>query len=267
MELKIALAIVFGVSLLVVLYIFLKKLPQIRIIEPDTAEGGKSKKLKNEIVRQRIERASTRQMERVQRSYVQPVLTGAQNTFRRFAGRLVAAERRYQEKRKQDAAGGMTRELAQEMIAEAKQLVAEEHYDRAEKKLIEVISAHPRNTDAYERLGRLYLKKLDYASAKETFAFLAKIVPKDASVNASLGEVELGLQKPEKALRKFKKAVELSPNNSKYIDFLVESAILANDKVTALDGLKLFEKLNPESKKIDEFKKRIKDINIVKKTK
>ena len=160
MELQIVLAVVFGLSFIVVLWIFFRKLPQIRIIEPDTAEGGKSKKLKNEIVRQRIERASTRQIEKVQRSYVQPMVTGTQNAFRRFAGRLVAAERRYQEKRKQDAAGGMTRELAQEMIAEAKKLINDEQYDRAEKKLIEVISAHPRNTDAYERLGRLYLRKM-----------------------------------------------------------------------------------------------------------
>ncbi len=265
MILQIILLIVFGVSLLVVLAVFIRKLPQVRIIEPDSAEGGKTKRLKNEIVRQRIERASTRQIEKIQRSYIQPLMLGAQNLVRRFAGRLLAVEQRYQEKRKQEAAGGMTRELAQEYIKEAKQLIADEQYDKAEKKLIEVISAHPRHAEAYEKLGRLYLKKRDFESAKETFQFLAKIVPKDASVNASMGEVELGMGQASKALKWFQKAVQLSPNNSRYIDFLIETAILTNDKVVALDGLKTFTSLNPESQKIAEFKKRIKDINILKK--
>ncbi len=265
MDITIILAIIFGIGVLIALIILLRKLPQIRIIEPESAQGGPAAKLKNEIIRQRIERASSKRVEVLQRAIVKPALTGIQNGFRRLAGKLVAVERRYQEKRKLDIAGGMTRELAQEMIEEAKQLTQDEQYDRAEKKLIEVISAHPRNIDAYEKLGRLYLKKSDYESAKETFAFLAKIVPKDASVTASLGEVELGLNKPEKALKYFKKATQLSPNNPKYIDFLAESAILAGDKVIALDAVKKFKELNPESKKIDQFNQRISEINILKK--
>lgn len=261
MTFTIVLAIIFGLAVFVLGWLFLKKLPQLRIVDPSTDKDAQSKKLKTDIMRQRLERAGGKHVSRINKGVIKPISSGLQLLIRKIAGKLTAVERRYQERQKQDSGKKFDTETAKRFIDEGKKLLDEEAWDRAEKKFIEVISSDPKNGEAYENLGRLYLAKKDNKLAKETFAFLAKLKPKDASVIASLGEVEELLGEYTRAHIQFKKAVKLSPKNPKYLDFLINSTIDIGDKHMAMSTLDRLRKVNPENKKIELFDKRISEMN------
>jgi Flp pilus assembly protein TadD len=253
--------IVFVVSGIIVLgWIFAKKLPQLRIIDPNSLPETKSKKLKQDIIRSRVERAGGKQIERIQKNVVTPVGKGIQDAFRRIAGKLTAVERRYQERQQKNTDTLLSKDQLAALTQEGKKLMEEEHWDRAEKKFIEVISNDSKNTDAYEQLGRLYLMKKDFDLAKQTFAFLKKLAPKDPSVIAALGEVEDRLGFKQKALKHFKAAHELSPNNPRYLDFYISSLIIGGEAHEAMSVLDELRRANPDNKKIEVFEKQIDEL-------
>ncbi|PIQ67230.1 hypothetical protein COY25_03300 [Candidatus Uhrbacteria bacterium CG_4_10_14_0_2_um_filter_41_7] len=249
-------------AVIVLGFLVWKKLPQLRIVNPDSDKDVQAKKLKYEIMRQRVERAGGKQIDKISSGVIKPVGVGIQTIFRKMAGKLVAVERRYQEKQKVGAGGKLDRETAKRLIEEGKKLTDEEAWERAEKKFIEVISSDPKDSEAYENLGRLYLMKKDFKLAQETFAFLVKLNPKDASVIASLGEVEEKLGNIKKAQTQFKRAVKISPKNPKYLDFLISTTIEVGEKNEAMSTLDRLRRVNPENKKIDIFEKRISEMTV-----
>ena len=256
----ILLLILFVAGLAVMGWMIWRKLPQLRMIDPSAHQQTQTKKLKNDLMRQRMERVGGKQMDQLKKGVLEPVATIAQRIVRRVAGRLTAVERRYQEKKKETVPTIVTKEELTAMIEEAVTLVDAEEYDRAEKKLIEVISHDAKSVSAYEELGRLYLRKKDHASAKETFTFLLKLSPNDASVTTSLGEVEEALGNDKAAFIYYKEAVRLSPKNPKYLDFLIESALANKDVLEANLALDMLRKTNPKNKKISVFEERIEEL-------
>lgn len=253
------------VGLGVLIWIFIKKLPQLRIIDPSSLPETRSKKLKKDIIRGRVERASGRQVDRIQKNVLIPTAKWIQNLFRRIAGKLTAVERRYQERQQKSGKTSLSKDNLIALTQEGKKMIDEEHWDRAEKRFIEVISHDPKNVDAYEGLGRLYLLRKDFDSARQTFDFLKKLSPKDPSVIASLGEVEERLGNHEKALKHFASAHELSPNNPRYLDFYISGLVENGDAHEATSLLDELRRVNPKNKKIEVFEKQIKELK--KKTK
>ena len=251
-------------SLAILGWLLWKKWPQLLIVDPASSKESRSKQLKYELMRQRVERASGKQVEALNKGVFQPIGKGVQNLFRRVAGKLTAVERSYQERQKKEVGSKMDPETMKRLMSEGKKFMDEESWDEAEKRFIEVISNDAKNVEAYEKLGRLYLYKKDYELAGQTFQFLTKLSPEDPSVIAALGEVEVRLGNDKKAYTQFKKAHKLSPNNPKYLDFFIESAIAVREKLEAYDALEQLKKVNPQNKKIESFTKQISDIDMIK---
>lgn len=250
--------IVLGIAL--VGFVVWRKLPQVRMIDPSTDRDLATKKKKYDIMKLRLERVSGKQFYELQTKVLKPAGVAAQNFIRRLAGKLTAVERRYQEKQKATRVGGYSRVELDAMVEEADALVEADELEKAEKKYIEVISYDPKHIAAYEYLGRLYQHRKDYDLAKETFTFLSKLSPKDASVIASLGEVEDALGHPEVALTFYRQAVLLSPKNPKYLDFMIESEIENKNSYEANVALDRLREVNPDNQKIDELQEQIKNI-------
>lgn len=264
--LSVILLILFLGSLATLLLLFFKKLPQLRLIDPSTSKDAVSRQLKYDIIRKRVERAGEKPASAVKDKVVTPIGKGLQFVVRSIAGKLTAVERSYQERQKQGSTGKLSKDALDELLKEGKKLLEEENWDRAEKTFIEIISNDPRNTNAYEFLGRLYMKKRDLKSAKQTFLFLKKLNPKDASVLVNLGEVEEQAGDMEKAYEWYKSAIEISPKNPKYLDFFINAAIEKKDVVEAQTALKTLKNVNPENKKIETYEARVKKVIEVAKT-
>lgn len=253
-------SIIFIAGIIAMALLFARKWTQLRLLDTESLPMSDVKKKKQELIRQRIERTGLKYAKIAHRGFVKPVGAGLQTLVRTFAGKLTAAERRYQQKKNKLATQEGDTRVIDKMIDEAQRFMDEEVWDQAEKKLIAIIGLDARNKEAYELLGRVYLFRKDYESAKETFEFLNKLSPKDASVIASLGEVARKLSDIEGACEYFEKAVDLSPKNPKYLDLYLESVIEFGDVHKAMTVLDKLIEVNPENKKIEDFEVIIEDL-------
>jgi tetratricopeptide (TPR) repeat protein len=75
-----------------------------------------------------------------------------------------------------------------------------------------------------------------------------------------LAELLLKVNQPDIAREAIESALDLEPKNPKYLDLLIEIAILLSDKKMALDTYNELRLVNPENQKLDSFKSRINEL-------
>ncbi len=153
------------------------------------------------------------------------------------------------------------------MLREAASVAAGGDAARAERIYVEILKMNPRQGDAYRGLGMLYLLNRQYRQAKETLDYLVRIGGADGEVFAGLGTIAEanGAYTEAEAMRKraleaepdaakrhaelaafyvrretprlawglAKKACELDPSSSAYLELSVASAILLADRKEA----------------------------------
>lgn len=248
----IALAVLLVGSLGVLGLIVWRKLPQIQVVDPSSSREAKSRERKRAILEDRLQRQATERVQSIKKSTV-PVFKAVQDGFRRVAGKLTAIERRYVEMQKQGTGKRGDASELRRLIDEAKGFMSAERFDAAEKTLIELLSLDPKNAQAYEMLGRLYIQTKDYGNAKEALEYLLKLSPKDASVLAGLGEVAELQGRMDDAYAYYEQAKDLSPNNPKYLDFYISTAIDVGKTHEAMVAIDHLREVNPDNKKIAEF--------------
>ena len=76
-----------------------------------------------------------------------------------------------------------------------------------------------------------------------------------------LAELLVKVGQPQVAVESILQAVELEPQNPKYLDLLIEIAIICGNKDLALKGYGELRLVNPENQKLHSFKDRIYKIN------
>ena len=259
MILTIIFLVLLGFGVLVLLWVVLRKLPQLKIVDPGSSREAKAKDVKLDLLRKRLERVSSEKAASVRRTMGGP-FSWLQSFVRRAAIRLAAIERAYADRQKAPARRKPNAEELRRMIEEARVLLDAEHYDAAEKKLVEVLSLDPKNVQAYEHIGRLYILTRNIENAKESFKYLNKLSPQDASVLASLGEIANIANDVNAAFTYFSRAKNISPNNPKYLDFFIEAAINKGDVMEATLALNHLREVNPDNQKIDIFEERIETV-------
>jgi len=178
-----------------------------------------------------------------------------------------------------------------QLIGEGERYLSEKNYDLAEEKFIAAIKADNRAADAYRGLGDTYFAKKSIEEARETYRFVLQIEPDDDSVLVKLadiaesqGDVEeaiqyyqqaitindnlsprfarlaellLKVEEPNVARESVMSALELEPENPKYLDLSTEIAILCRDKAWAMDVLRRLTLVNPANHKLADLKQRI----------
>lgn len=254
------LVIIFLIGLGILGWLFWRKWSQLQLLDPESLPDAQTKKLKYAILRQRVSRASDKYVKKAQQDVISPLGKKVQEGIRFLACKLTAVERSYQKRQRQTGVTHVDKETVRAMLQDAKEALDRREWDRAEKLLIEVISANPRHVEAYERLGRLYFQKKEYDLAMETWSFLNKLAPDDPSVLAALGEVEITQGRLQAARSYFEQAVAIRPNNPKYLDFLIDILIQLQDVHEAMITLDRLREANPENAKIAVFEERIDEV-------
>ncbi len=247
-----------AVALLTMLVLVIRKIPQLRVVDPSSSRENRSKGLKYELLRQRLARESGKRLATVSSVATGP-LRALQNVVRGTAARLQALERSYSAKQKTPRAALGHAEL-RALLDEAHKLAEQERYDAAEKKFVEVLSIDPKNKDAYESIGRMYMRMKELTQAKEAFKHLLKLSKDDASALVSLGEIAMLEDDVAQAYTYFSRAKNISPNNPRYLDYFIEAAIRKADVLEATMALDHLRSVNPENKKIDQFDERIAEL-------
>ena len=146
------------------------------------------------------------------------------------------------------------------LIKRGRDIIADDP-DEAEKNFLETVRLEPKNLEAYEGLFEIYGSRRSVKEAEETGRFLMRINPASSTRYAfSIADVFLTSGDAINASAYALQALAEEPENPKYLDFLIECAILASDRKSAKEYLKRLEKVNPENAKIGELGERIKNL-------
>lgn len=281
-------------SLSVILFIIVRKFPTLSSIDVEASHKEKQIQLHEKIVLERIKRRLGAWLDIRKAPFINKALNGFMDNLKSFHDTLIELERKHRFmgfKRKKKAFGD-DREIR--VLRQAENLFKENRLDEAEKKFIEVIKLNSHNMDAYRGLGSIYRELKQYSQAAEVFEYIIKLDESDSEAYLNLGAVKFGagdmsaareyylkanklssgntqsliglidscraLNFNEEALGYIKEAINIEPNNPKYLDQLIDVSIILKDKITAEEGLSKLKETNPENQKISEYKKIIKEL-------
>jgi predicted Zn-dependent protease len=244
------------ISFLVIGLIFYKKIPKLRVIDVDSIPKEQTRKIKEKIILRKFKRAGGGRVKVINKKSA-AVVNKVSKHGRRAVQKLYALEQYYQKLKRTDSDGqhSYDSETIKKLIQDAEGLVRKDEFIPAEKIFIDIISHNPKNVDAYEALGNMYIENDSFDQARETFQFALKLSPKDASVLVSLAELEIQLEKPKAAVEHLRKAVQKRSKNPKYLDLYIEASLEAGSLKDAREGIKLLKEVNPENTKIAGFEK------------
>lgn len=250
------LILIFG-ALGVIGFVLYRKFPQLRVIDVDSIRKERERKVKEQLILSKFQRTGGAKLQKVAKAS-----SGAVHTISRHGRRAVQKLYRleqYYQKLKHSSNDGMhsySNETIRTRLEEAYALIKQEEYIPAEKIFIDIISHNPKSVEGYEGLGNMYLTSGQLDQARETFMFALRLSPDDASVNVSLGEIELKQGEPKNALPYFQKAVERRSKNPRYLDYYIDVALQVGSLKDARKGIQTLKEVNPENKKIEEFEAR-----------
>lgn len=291
--------IVIVLSLLGIVFLVGRRIQDLTLIDTEAIKD-RSVKVKEDIIAQRMQRIIKESGQKAKDktkdwlNFLKNRAERLQGRFLYLEKHYSQAWQSWQSKKLSKIKGGDLSSL----ISEAEDLLREEKWQEAEGKFISAIKINPQSKQAFKGLGILYFKQKQFEEAKEVFNFLLKLNPNDAEVFYQLGQIALSsgdfeeakkfflkslalegvpgpiragslmglglvykfLGDPPKAIEQFKEAVRLEPNNPRYLDYLIELSIIVGDKELAQRTLKKLREVNPENQKLEEFRKKIKEM-------
>jgi len=249
--------IVLIIAIAVIVFLGLRHLNEVAAVDVSTDPKRAKRDQKMNMYVKRISRLGDEKT-KTAKSAAGSVSRGLKKSVKGLYKRAQALERHYKRLQKETQQGvAGTREVRETLRKEAEDLIDKGSFAAAEQRLIELLSLDQKNSDVYEILGNLYMKMRQWDQARQTFQYAHALVPDDASIVTSLGELAMRDGQTKEAVAFFNTAVDLKPNNPKYLDFLIESSILADDRKLAIKGLKLLKVANEDNKKIPEFEERV----------
>ena len=286
----------------VILFLIIRKFPQLSNLDLHNLPEEKIYQKKREIINKRIEKSSNLLRGEVVKMLapVGKIWGKLQLQFRIYVGkieRLLHHEHALKTKQKKTVENKEENEQKiTQLILEGEQELKLGNYDKAEELFISAIKIDAKSAPAYRGLGDTYLAKKSIEEARQTYKFLIKMEPEDDSVLVKLAEIAesqgdleeaisyyqqavlvndsfsprfyhlaellLKVDQPQVAVESILQAVELEPQNPKYLDLLIEIAIICGNKDLALKGYGELRLVNPENQKLHSFKDRIYKIGV-----
>ncbi len=279
-----------------VVTIVARRFPTLAAIDTTSIPVERQGKLKTRLIEQRLKRKVELAL-RALLAALRPMSHAFTSFLRQRYERLLALERQYRTRVTTPTALSPEEREKKDFEIDRLLTAAHSALDRgaieeAERDAIDVIAKDPRNVRAYRVLASVYLENKDYEHARETLEFIIqRLHVEDDEVYAELGQVDSGEGKLEEAKRDLeksiavnsqaaehfldlcrvnlalgdtasafescKRAVEIEPNNPKFLDALVETSIVSGKREWASETLEKLRAVNPENQKLEEFQARI----------
>ncbi|MBI2990155.1 MAG: tetratricopeptide repeat protein [Candidatus Magasanikbacteria bacterium] len=180
------------------------------------------------------------------------------------------------------------------LLLEGKTALDQGIYNDAEKKFIAAVKLDPKNTAAYEGLGDVYYHNNQGEEAGQTYGFLLQLDPRNEHACLQLARMAEDKHELDKAVDYYQQAllindsvstrftkiydllmqlgqhqtafeaatqaVQLEPDNPKYLDNLLEVSILLGNKKAAEEVYERLRMVNPENNKLPAFRERINEL-------
>jgi len=278
-------------------FIIWKKTPQLSNLDVDNLPQEKTSRKKHEIISKRIEARGQETRAKIGEKLrpLDKIWRQSQLKFRVYVGkieRLIHHEDMIKNKQEQSLLSPEEKDnKLKNLIQDGEQNLQLGNLDKAEYAFIAAIKMDVKSAAAYRGLAEVYLKKDSVEEAKQTFMFLLQLEPENDAVMVRLAEMAESVNNIDEAIEYYQRAVvandslsprfahltdlllkvnqplvakeailqavELEPQNPKYLDLLIETAILCQDKKLATQAYQNLRLVNPENSKLADFKGRI----------
>ena len=261
-------AITILVSLSVIIFILVKKLPQLSSINIESIAEEKESKVRNRIITERLLR-NLIAARKISAEILRPIVKDLTRIGQTFYQRIIELEKAGLQKTQPLKQIDQSQEI-KEKLAEADKMLAGGDFVKVEEIAISVLELDKKNFEAYELLAGVYREKKEYKKARQTCRYLIRLLNKEedeakaesqkhllANCHADLGAVYQEEGKSSQALSSFEKAVELEPNNPRFLDLLLKVCIILKDKNLAKQVFTELKKADPENQKLAELKDEI----------
>ncbi|MBL7058175.1 tetratricopeptide repeat protein [Patescibacteria group bacterium] len=151
-------------------------------------------------------------------------------------------------------------EKIDELFQKVDSLIKKGDFDACEKLLISIIELDHKNVDAFATLGQIYYEKKSYNEARQTLEHALKLGGEDDETYFDLALISKEMEDYTKSLEYIKKAISLNENNPRYLDSLLETALKIKDRSEAITAYEKLKQVNPDNKKLEEFKKMVDEL-------
>lgn len=292
---SIILVIIIIGGLLVTGGVALRHFPEVAQLDVEHLPVEKEQRKKRELITKRLEAEGVWLRDR-SRVWLKPIgilWVNLQGRFRRYVRRIEKLwhhEKTLRAKQQPELAPVASADLAAQ-LKRATEALARGEWEGAELSCIAAIKLDQTNAEAYRALAQSYTARELWEEAKQTYLFLTKLAPDDDKVYAALGEIAEAEGNTQEAIEHYQEAVVLNdalsprfyhlaelllkvnqpavareaiisalglePKNPKFLDLLLETAILMSDKEEAEEVYAELRLVNPDNNKLAEFKERI----------
>ncbi|MFA5020520.1 MAG: hypothetical protein WC517_00420 [Patescibacteria group bacterium] len=274
--------VVFLASLILLARIILRHLSELKVLDIEAIPQEKRGLSKKNILEAKFLRRKKTADKKIGR-LINPVRGYFGGLSTKLQDSISAMEKKY--KRQGEVAETRLKSI-NELFAAAKADLAGGDYAGAETDLIEVIARDKKNLEAYELLFDTYRLSKNYSQAEEVIRYLIKLkslkyrrgkntdslkkerlednevevletVDADdglAKYYNDLADVYELMDKKDKALESYLKANAILPNNPKFLDKVIELAIVVGDKGLAKKTCNRLKEINPENAKLGQFR-------------
>ena len=258
--------ILVGFCLVVILVIVFKKFPALAILDVNNLPGDKEAKFKDKIIKQRIERDFSKLGGAVAKVFI-----FFNNRFSNFLNSAKSQLKKIKLNYKNNTHLPWTEKLKRirELFSEIESYLKKENFLEAEERLVEIISLDAKNLKAFLKLAGLYDYQKKWIEARQTYEYALKLARKHkddelimdganlSEIYWSLSWVMKELGDLDSALENIQEALELEPNNPRYLDLILDLSIMKKDKEMATYFLEKLAEVNPENNKLNELSDKI----------
>jgi len=284
------------VSIGYIIFIIIKKFPKLININVNNLPDFQNKKMKEEILKKRI----INRFNKIKKG-IKNISSPLNDDFKKYLKDSYSKLKKIEQELKNKSVEKLDTKLdksklIEDIIIDSKQYISNQEYKKAETKLLDALDIDSYNQEVYRILADVYTKQKEYKQAKETLQYLLKLTHNnDDAVFSSLGdlakergnlkeaeeeylksislssdnylyfislaEIYLELEEYNYALETAQRALVLSSNNPKILDFLINVSIIIQDKELSLKYLDKLNEVNPDNNKITEFNERIDNLN------
>jgi tetratricopeptide (TPR) repeat protein len=257
------------VSLVIIIYIFIRKFPILANIDVSQIEAERQADLKRKILSDKFKRSFNRGFNQFLK-LAAPVGRLLAGFFQWLYNKLINLRENYSHE-----AEAVNEDLAKKiemLFAEAQDLVHKEDFAKAESKYIEIIGLDSKNYKAFELLAENYFERENYEEAEQTLEHTIKLKEQLKKAGRDISDLEMAksffslglvyekLNNLQLAFDKFKVALELEPSNPRQLDKMTELCIIMKDAPASRQYCQRLEETNPGNKKLKDLKTRIRDL-------
>ncbi|MDO8571448.1 MAG: hypothetical protein Q7R79_02115 [bacterium] len=187
-------------------------------------------------------------------------------------------EARYQKKITQAQTKAISNDLTpvEKLLTEADDYYEKGELEKAERRYIDAIAIDVKNLKPYKGLAALYLAEREWDQAREVLEYLCVQLreliatpTEDSGEQASfsvrlaenleqLAQTYLHLDRHDDARSSLESALDLQPQNPKFLDATLELYIILGKQKEARGVLKRLKEANPDNQKLEDFASRVK---------